>query len=159
MRPPKYRINLTRYEKAELERIIRKQTIAQNQARRARIIRLANEEAQTNQEIAQQLGINPCDITHWTKRWLEQSLEPVTQRLSDSPRSGAPERITMEQWCQIIALACEPPQEYGLPITHWTHEELAAEAIKQEIVETISSSHVGQVLKKKIDHLIEAATG
>lgn len=125
MRPPKYRINLTRYEKAELERIIRKPTIAPNQAR----------------------------------RWLEQSLEPVTQRLSDSPRSGAPERITMEQWCQIIALACEPPQEYGLPITHWTHEELAAEAIKQGIVDTISSSHVGQVLKKKIYNLIEATTG
>jgi hypothetical protein len=27
-----------------------------------------------------------------------------------------------------MALACESPENYGLPITHWTNETLAKEA-------------------------------
>ena len=159
MRPPKYRINLTGGEKAELEQVIRRHTTPQNEARRARIILLANEECCTNQEIAKQLGINSCDITRWTKRWIDLAMEPIQDRLSDAPRPGAPDRITAEQWCNIMALSCETPESYGLPITHWTHKELAKEAVRQEIVETISPSHLGSVLKKKICSPIEAVTG
>jgi putative transposase len=106
-----------------------------------RLFFIANEEAKTNKEIAKHLGINLCDVTRWTKRWIDRAMESVEARLSDSPRSGAPDRITAEQWCQIMALACEPPEEHGLPITHWTHKELAKEAVKQGIVEAISPSH------------------
>jgi putative transposase len=120
---------------------------------------LANEEAKTNKDIAKHLGINLCDVTRWTKRWIDRAMESVEERLSDLPRSGAPDRITAEQWCQIMALACEPPEEHGLPITHWTHKELAQEAVKQGIVEAISPSHVGNVLKKKTCNPIEAVTG
>jgi putative transposase len=159
MRPPKYRINLTRSEKSALEQLLRRHSTPQNKARRAQIILLANEEAKTNKDIAKHLGINLCDVTRWTKRWIDRAMEPVEARLSDSPRSGAPDRITAEQWCQIMALACEPPEEHGLPITHWTHKELAKEAVKQGIVEAISPSHVGNVLKKKTCNPIEAVTG
>jgi hypothetical protein len=95
------------------------------------------------------MGISPCDITLWTKRWIERFDVPVSERLMDAPRPGAPDRITPEQWCQIMALACEPPERYHIPITHWTHEELANEVIKQGIVDKISPSHLGQTLKKK----------
>ena len=159
MRPPKYRINLTRSEKTELERLIRRHSTPQNIARRAQIILLANEEAKTNKEIAKRLGTNMGDVTRWTKRWIERAMAPVEERLSDLPRTGAPNRITAQQWCQIMALACEPPEQHGLPITHWTHKELAKEAVQQGIVDTISPSHVGNVLKKKTCNLIEAGTG
>jgi len=150
MRPPKYRINLTRSEKTELEQLIRRHSTPQNIARRAQIVLLANEEAKTNKEIAKQLGTNMCDVTRWTKRWIERAMAPVEERLSDSPRSGAPDRITAQQWCQIMALACEAPEEHGLPITHWTHKELAKAAVRKGIVDTISPSHVGNVLKKRL---------
>lgn len=145
-----YRINLLNQEKMELEAIIRKQTTPQHIARRARIVLLANGEAKTNRYIANQVGMNPCDITLWTKRWIEKSDKPVKERLCDAPRSGTPDRITAEQWCKIIAMACEPPEKYGIPITHWSYSELAKQAIKQDIVETISASHIGNVLKKKV---------
>ena len=149
MRPPKYRINLTGSEQTELEQIIRQHTTPQNEARRAKIILLANEECCTNQEIAKQLEINSCDITRWTKRWIDLAMEPVRKRLGDAPRPGAPDRITAEQWCHIMALACEPPESFGLPITNWTHQELAKEVVRQGIVEKVSSSHLGSVLKKR----------
>ena len=149
MRPTRYRINLTGSEQAELEQIIRQHTTPQNEARRAGIILLANEECCTNREIAKQLGINSCDITRWTKRWVDLAMEPVRKRLSDAPRTGAPDRITAEQWCNIMALACEPPESFGIPITNWTHKELAKEVVRQGIVENVSSSHLGTVLKKR----------
>jgi hypothetical protein len=46
-----------------------------------------------------------------------------------------------------MAIACEPPESSGRPISHWTPGEIAAEAIKRGIVETISERHVGRFLK------------
>jgi putative transposase len=46
-----------------------------------------------------------------------------------------------------MALACEPPEASGRPISHWTPRELADEAIKRGIVETISERQVGRFLK------------
>jgi hypothetical protein len=89
-------------------------------------------------------------VTTWTKRWLEKSAEPIEQRLEDLPRPGAPDTFTPEQLCQLIALACESPQDHGRPMTHWTQRELAAEASKQGIVQSISSHHLGRLLKKRL---------
>lgn len=149
MRPKKYRIELTASEKAELQSLVRRPSTAQCIVRRAQIILLADGEKSTNKEIAHQVGMYKCDITRWTKRWVERASEPIEKRLGDAQRSGAPERITGEQWCQIIALACESPEDQGLPMTHWTHRELAKEVVKQGIVDTISPSHLGATLKKR----------
>lgn len=116
--------------------------------KRAKIILMADA-GKRNQDIAQDLGLNVHVITTWTKRWLERSDDRVEDRLQDLQRPGAPDTITPEQWCRIIALACENPDDYGRPITHWTHRELAEETIKQGIVEKISPSHLGRMLKKR----------
>ena len=114
MRPPKYRIELKESEQAELQQLLRRHSTAQTLVKRVQIILLANGEKLSNKAIAERLQMNLCDITRWTKRWIERASEPVKQRLCDAPRSGAPDRITAEQWCQIIALACEPPENYGV---------------------------------------------
>src|SRR5499426_981433 len=55
--------------------------------------------------------------------------------------------VSAEQWCQIMALACEPPADSQRPISHWTPRELADEARKRGLVPTISERHVGRFLK------------
>ncbi|MCP4933097.1 MAG: IS630 family transposase [bacterium] len=116
--------------------------------RRAKIILMADEGIK-HLAIATALGISQENvISTWLKRWLERADWPIAERLKDEPRSGAPDKFTPEQLCQIIALACEEPAAYGRPITHWSHRELAEEVIKQGIVESISVSHVGKLLKK-----------
>jgi hypothetical protein len=35
-------------------------------------------------------------------------------------RCGAPARITAEQVCEIVALACELPATWGRPLSQWT---------------------------------------
>ena len=42
-----------------------------------------------------------------------------------------------EQIRAILALACEPPMRDGHALTHWTHADLAAEAMARNMVESI----------------------
>jgi len=145
---PKYRISLKQAERVILEKLSRKHTARQSLVRRARIILMADEGIE-NQQIAAKLCVNIHVITTWTKRWIDRASDPIEERLHDLPRPGAPDTITPEQWCRIIALACEKPEDYGVPITDWTHRELAKEIVKQDIVDAISPSHLGRMLKKK----------
>ena len=105
---------------------------------------MANRDGLKNVTIAQEIGIYKSDITKWTKRWVERTDRDVEERFSDMSRPGAPVSFTPEQLCQIMALACELPENHSRPIARWTHVELAEETIKQGIVESISPSHLGR---------------
>jgi len=131
MRPLKYKVKLTAQEREVLEGLVKKQSTAQNIAKRARIMLMANESKNRNNAIAQVLGIATKDVTKWTKRWVESDIEDVEERLKDRARSGRPSIITPEQWCKIMALACETPESCGVPITHWSHLTLTNEILKQ----------------------------
>jgi len=48
--------------------------------------------------------------------------------------------ITAEQICAIIALACELPSDSGHPITHWSQQAVADEAVRRGIIETITGA-------------------
>lgn len=85
-------------------------------ARRAKII-LRADEGQQYKAIAAQLAIGVHTVTYWIKRWLESKPESVAGRLQDLPCPGAPDTIMPEQGCRIIAMSCEKPSDYGLPIT------------------------------------------
>lgn len=111
MRPQEYRINLTAYETSQLEQLIRQSTAPQNLVKRAKIILMANGEGQSNKEISEILGTTLAKVTMWTKRWIDRALDSIEERLSDLPRPGSPGKITPEQWCQIMAVCCTPPQE------------------------------------------------
>lgn len=156
---PRFRINLLDTEREELSELVNARSTPQGLVRRARIILLANEECWSNQVIADELDISKCDVTRWTKRWIERALEPVRTRLSDRARAGRPPRIVAEQWCSVIALACEPPQQHGRPITHWSSRELAEEACAQGIVAGLSPGYLRKVMKKKTSSPTAAATG
>ena len=135
----------------ELTRLVRRHSTPQQIALRAQIVLLAHQGV-LNPVIARQLGISLDMVRHWRHRWLTLQETPdtersLTQRLSDAPRPGAPATISAEAYCQIMALACKPPQECGRPIAQWTTRELAAEAIAQGIVAHISPRQVGRFLK------------
>src|ERR687883_666329 len=70
-----------------------------------------------------------------------------TERLVDAPRPGALPRLSAEQVCQIVALACEQPAGSGRPISAWSHRELADEIVRRGITERISPRHAARLLK------------
>src|SRR6266516_467855 len=61
----------------------------------------------------------------------------IAQLLADAPRPGAPPTFTPEQIVQLVAVACEPPEQSGRPIDHWTARELADEVKKRHLVTNI----------------------
>jgi hypothetical protein len=148
-RPPK--VVLSERGRAELERLVRAYTTAQQVALRARIVLLCGD-GWNNLQIARELGVDDETPGQWRRRWLQFQDVPleevsVARRLADAPKPGAPAKFTPEQVCQIIALACEQPAESDRPISQWSHRELADEIMRRGIVESISPRHAGRLLK------------
>jgi len=115
-----------------------------------------------NHRIAETLDCERHTVGVWRQRWrdafdhlvhLECFGKPAELRhaimdvLRDQPRSGRRSTYTPDQIALIIAVACEPPEDSGRPITHWSARELADEVIRRKIVPKISARHVGRFLK------------
>jgi transposase len=150
--PDPVKIDLNGEEKEGLEKLASRPSTTQQIAQRARIILAANA-GQNNAQIARAEGVSVNKVRQWRGRWAELKAVPLAEmsleeRLQDLPRSGSPGKFSAEQLAQIIALACEDPQASGYPVSHWTPKEVAAEAIKRGIVESISPRQVGRFLKR-----------
>ena len=136
---------------------------AQGLAQRAGMI-LGVFEGDQNGVIAGRVGCERHAVGRWRRRWrgafeqlihaecagrpgeLRRQIETI---LGDAPRAGRRCRIEPDQVAMIIAVACEPPEQSGRPISHWTHPELADEVVKRGIVPAISARHVGRFLKDR----------
>jgi putative transposase len=157
-KPPIVELNYR--ERQGLENLVRRHSTPQQVAQRGRII-LAAAAGFNNSQIARQLGLDVDTVRVWRNRWLglqaasaspdDPSAGPalsLEERLRDAPRPCAPARITPQQVCQIVALACQAPSESGRPISQWTSREVADEIIQQGIVEQISPRHAARLLKR-----------
>ncbi|HKB37995.1 MAG TPA: IS630 family transposase [Gemmataceae bacterium] len=156
------KLQITERQQAVLRQIVAAPTSPVRLAQRAEIIlrAFAKEE---NQAIAAAVGLDPTAVGLWRRRWVQAwpkliriecteshaaFRRAIADVLADRPRSGNPGKFTPEQVTQILALACEPPEQSGRPITHWTYKELADEAKKRGIVASISEAQVGRYLRE-----------
>ena len=159
--PAPRRIVVNARQRRVLERIVRRATSPQHQVRRAQIVLTAADGARIEQ-VAERARVNEATARLWRRRWEvaaeallaaeaegdDRALEAIIRAvLADAPRPGAPATYTAEQLCQIMALACLPPEEAGRPIGAWTPRELADEAAQRGIVAGISPSTVRRFLK------------
>jgi putative transposase len=156
-------IQVSPMQQALLQRLVRRQTADQRLVRRAALI-LALATDPCVEAVARQQGLTRLTVRHWRQRWLEataalrqaeqdQATAPLLaslleQVLADAPRPGTPATFSPEQIVQIVAVACEPPEKSGRPISHWTSRELADEVKLRKIVKDISPRSVGRFLKR-----------
>jgi hypothetical protein len=156
----KVRITEKHYE--ILQQIRRSTIVPKRLAQRVGVILMAFT-GMLNVTIAQEVGVGRRQVGLWRRRWqqsfaalvaiecretqaeLRRAIEDV---LSDAPRSGSTGTFTAEQVTQILAVACEPPEQSGRPIDRWTHRELADEVVSRGIVRSISASQVGRYLSQ-----------
>ncbi len=156
------KLQITERQQAVLRHIVGAPTSPVRLVQRAEIILRAFHKEE-NQTIAAAIDLDPTAVGMWRRRWVKvwpkliqiecaeshaafrRAIEDV---LSDRPRSGNPGKFTPEQVTQILALACEPPEQSGRPITHWTCKELADEAKQRGIVASISEAQVGRYLRE-----------
>jgi putative transposase len=155
-------IVLTERQEMLLRRITRCPTNPQWLVERAGII-LEMAAGANNRQVARHLGLIRSTPRLWRGRWLAASTQLAAAEaedsddkalskfiesvLADRPRAGAPAEFTAEQVVQIVALACENPETSGRPISRWTPRELADEAVKRGIVQSISPMTVWRFLK------------
>ena len=153
MRGPKPPVvELTPEERQRLEILVGRHGTPQQLARRGRIV-LSAASVLNNSQIAREVGLAVGTVRFWRSRWLglqSVSLEDLSleERLRDAPRPGTPARITPEQVCRIVALACAAPSQRGRPISQWTSRELADEIVQQGIVDRISPRHAARLLER-----------
>jgi len=169
--PNPAKIKLSKRQREELENIVGRRNSFQGLVTRAKIILLADE-GKSNAFIAKKLGLNDDTVRLWRKRWstseekiariesdafpengeidkccYKQFVFEISATIKDAPRSGAPMTFSAEEFAAIIAISCQQPTECGREVSHWTGRELADEAKKQGIVESISISTVGRLLR------------
>lgn len=145
-------IILSSVEREKLELLVKQRSTAQQLALRCRII-LRAAAGDGNLKIAKDLGVSVDTVCEWRKRWAACKRIPledisVEERLEDALRSGCPSRISAEQYCQIMAVACEDPKDSGRPITQWSNREIVDEVIKRGIIKSISPRQVGRFFKR-----------
>ena len=156
------KVLITERQQALLRQMAMAPTSPVRLTQRAEVI-LRAFEGQENQGIAAAIDLDPTAVGLWRRRWarawpkliqiectethaaFRRAIEDV---LRDAPRSGNPGKFTPEQVTQILALACEPPEHSGRPITQWTYRELADEAKKRGLVASISEAQVGRYLRE-----------
>ena len=155
------KVVISERQQEALQSMVWSRSCPQGLARRAEIILLAFSGLK-NEVIAERLGCERHGIGTWRRRWrkffprlvvIECTEKPpalreaIEQVLGDLPRAGCGGKFTAEQIAQILAVACEPPEKSGRPVTHWTPRELADEAVQRGIVASISVRQVGRFLK------------
>lgn len=116
-------IELSEESRKGLRELIRRHSASQQMVKRARII-LQADAGKNHSQIAKALGISVDMARLWRNRWHSFGSLPleelsVEERLEDAPRPGKPARITAEQVCRVVSLACEAPEKSGRPILDW----------------------------------------
>lgn len=153
-------IYLSERQQVILEKIARRQSSSQQLVRRVRII-LEMAQGKNNQQVARELEIHRETVRQWRERWRsaqeqltsvevsrdDKALMPwIETLLADEQRPGTPAHFRLEQIVEILAIACEPPESSGYPLSHWTPQAVRTEALKRGIVKQISVRQVGRFL-------------
>lgn len=155
-------ITLSARQRSLLEHLRRCQTASVRLVRRVGVL-LALADDPCLEAVAKGQGLTRVSVRLWRDRWLDAKdrllaaqadeasdqdlLDLIEAALDDAPRPGCPATFSPEQIVAIVAVACEPPEKSGRPISHWTHAELADEVNKRGIARSISPRSVGRFLK------------
>jgi putative transposase len=141
MKEKQYTIRLKAKERRQLKEIIKKGTEKARKITRCRIL-LLSEQDKTQREIADVLSIDTQTVRNVCRRYLK---EGFGEALNEKPRPGKPTIFDGKQKAKITALACStPPEGHG----QWSLRLLASRAVELKLVDSISHTDVGRILKK-----------
>lgn len=128
MRKVKSVVQITEEQRKKLNKIVNSPKSEQQQVLRATIILLlAN--GMSEKQVAKKLGKNTKTVRKWRNRFIQKGEDG----LIDLPRSGAPRKSTVVQRCEVIAIACDDPKNYGYKTdTHW-NLDILTEAVNKNV--------------------------
>ena len=141
----KYVVRLTEGERQSLETLICGARVAADRALRARILLKADVEgdAWCDTEIAEAFDVGLSTVHRLRQRFVEEGWDAALSR-RPSTQSRTP-LLDGEKEARLVAIACGPAPEGR---ARWTMRLLADKLVELEVVESISTETVRQVLKK-----------
>jgi transposase len=128
-------------DRAELESLALARKAPLRSVQRACII-LAAADGDSNAEIAREVGVYVNTVRTWRGRFAVDGMKG----LADRPRSGRPPVFATTVVAGVKALACALPAEHDLPLSRWSCQDLADEAVARGITNRVSGSTVRRCL-------------
>jgi len=92
--------------------------------------------------IAERLDVHVGVVSRWRKRFAEEGMDG----LADRKRSGRPRVFPATVVAEVKAMACEPPEDRGVPQSRWPAADLAAQAAAEGLVESVARATVARWL-------------
>jgi putative transposase len=143
----KYIVHLTDDERSLLEKHTKSGQWRPREVQRARILLLADingPHAMQDSDISQQVGCSIQAILYRRKRFAQtQSIEDT---IFDNPRSGRPTIVDGATEAHITMIACTTPPEGH---AKWSLNLIRDRVVTLRVIDGLSPSTVGRVLKKK----------
>jgi transposase len=136
----KHVVRLTDDQRSDLERRFA-QPLTLRQRNRVQVL-LRSDAGETDQDIADDLGVTTNTVANVRKRFAAEGLEAA---LTERPRPGGPAVLDGKAEALVIALACSPAPD-GRAV--WTAGLLANRLVELRVVESVSEDTILRVLKK-----------
>ena len=148
----KLKVELSVEERAELEALLRKQSVGAAKQRRARILLLSDvnhpDGRRSDANIAELVNLSERQVVCIRQKFVrERGEKSVVESCERKPRPPAPERRRLdgEAEARLVVLACsEPPEGFD----RWTLQMLCDEMGRLKIVESVCRETVRKCLKK-----------
>jgi len=147
----KQHIKLTDSQRKELQELLSKGNLKVRVQKRALGLQMMDK-GMTFQAIKEHLNISHISLGKWAARYKSEGLK----MLHDKPRSGRPIGLSGEERAKVTALACtKPPKGYA----RWSLRLLSDRLVELNILDKISHTEVGKILKKMNFNLTEKSSG
>ncbi len=147
-------LQLKSEHKSQLEKLVKSGMTPVIIAQRAKIL-LYKSQGESNDAIADKLGINKRTVLLWVNKYINRSEDDTLDDiLSVAKGRGCKEEITGEAKTWLISVACSKPKDYGYAAETWTtkaltnHIRKTAEAAGYKRLATISESGLYRILDK-----------
>lgn len=134
-------LRLTKKDQKELKALSQSGTLKARQLNRCRIL-LLKAQGKSQVEIAELLRMSQVTVNTICQRYENEGLDGA---LNERPRSGKPSIFSGKQRAKITALACSDAPEGR---SQWSLRLLADKAVELKLVDSISHTDVGRILKK-----------
>ena len=147
----KQHVKLKEEDKKHLNELLSKGDLKVRVQKRATALQMLNN-GLSYQEVSRHLNVSHISLSKWAKCYRTEGLK----MLYDKPRSGRPLGLSGEDRAKVTALACTtPPNGYA----RWSLRLLSDRLVELDIVDSISHTEVGRILKKTNFSLIEKNSG
>ena len=140
------KLKLTKTDQKKIKELSQSGTLKARKLNRCRILSL-KAQGKTLDGIASVLKMSKVTVNQICQRYKNEGLQAA---LNERPRSGKPSIFSGKQKAKITALACSNAPEGH---SQWSLRLLADKAVELKLVDSISHTNVGRILKKtKLNH-------